>query len=162
MMSDPQEGNVLPEATLESTEGKTLNLPADWRGKWALLYFYPKDDTPGCTKQACAYRDKLAQFQKLGVVVYGISGDSMEDHRAFIEKFQLNFPLLSDPERKLSEPLGVYGDQEWKGRVFQGLSRDSFMIDPTGKIRKVWRKVSPEETVVETYDELKKGIEPPV
>ncbi len=121
-MSDPLLGTNLPEISLESTEGKRVKLPEDIQGSWTLLYFYPKDDTPGCTKQACNYRDNMGEFKKIGAKVYGISLDALDSHGQFIQKYSLNFPLLSDPDHKLSEALGVYGDQEWKGKVFKGLS----------------------------------------
>ncbi|EMY76095.1 redoxin [Leptospira weilii serovar Ranarum str. ICFT] len=155
-MSDSVLGTDLPAISLESTEGKNVNLPQDIAGSWTLLYFYPKDDTPGCTKQACSYRDNIGEFKKIGAKVYGVSLDNLDSHGNFIQKYSLNFPLLSDPDHKLSEALGAYGDQEWKGRVFKGLSRDSFLISPEGKIQKVWRKVDPTTTVEETLQEISK------
>ncbi|AAS72122.1 bacterioferritin comigratory protein [Leptospira interrogans] len=157
-MSDPLLGTNLPEISLESTEGKRVKLPEDIQGSWTLLYFYPKDDTPGCTKQACNYRDNMGEFKKIGAKVYGISLDALDSHGQFIQKYSLNFPLLSDPDHKLSEALGVYGDQEWKGKVFKGLSRDSFLVSPDGKIQKVWRKVDPTTTVQDTLQEISKSI----
>ncbi|EMJ63379.1 peroxiredoxin [Leptospira sp. P2653] len=155
-MSDSMLGTNLPTISLESTEGKNVKLPEDIAGSWTLLYFYPKDDTPGCTKQACSYRDNIGEFKKIGAKVYGVSLDNLDSHGNFIQKYSLNFPLLSDPDHKLSEALGVYGDQEWKGKVFKGLSRDSFLISPNGKIQKVWRKVDPATTVEETLQEISK------
>ncbi|EQA61881.1 peroxiredoxin [Leptospira alexanderi] len=155
-MSDSMLGINLPTISLESTEGKNVKLPEDIAGSWTLLYFYPKDDTPGCTKQACSYRDNIGEFKKIGAKVYGVSLDNLDSHGNFIQKYSLNFPLLSDPDHKLSEALGVYGDQEWKGKVFKGLSRDSFLISPNGKIQKVWRKVDPTTTVEETLQEISK------
>ncbi|XDD52463.1 peroxiredoxin [Leptospira sp. WS92.C1] len=155
-MSDPVLGTPLPAVSLESTEGKNVKLPEDISGAWTLLYFYPKDDTPGCTKQACSYRDNIGAFTKIGAKVYGVSLDNLTSHGDFIQKYSLNFPLLSDPDHKLSEALGVYGDQEWRGKVFKGLSRDSFLISPDGKIQKVWRKVDPVTTVEETLQEISK------
>ncbi|TGK08876.1 peroxiredoxin [Leptospira fletcheri] len=156
-MVDKWEGKKLPDVTLESSDGMRVHLPNDASGSWTLLYFYPKDDTPGCTKQACSYRDNLEDFGKAGAKVYGISSDSLESHKNFIGKFGLTFPLLSDPRHDLSGPLGVYGDQEWQGRVFKGLSRDTFLLGPDGMIRKVWRKVDPTKTVAETLDEILKA-----
>ncbi|EKR62221.1 redoxin [Leptospira weilii str. 2006001853] len=155
-MSDSMLGTNLPTISLESTEGKNVKLPEDIAGSWTLLYFYPKDDTPGCAKQACSYRDNIGEFKKIGAKVYGVSLDNLDSHGNFIQKYSLNFPLLSDPDHKLSEALGVYGDQEWKGKVFKGLSRDSFLISPNGKIQKVWRKVDPTTTVEETLQEISK------
>ncbi|MBW0435415.1 peroxiredoxin [Leptospira yasudae] len=156
-MSDSVLGANVPSVSLESTEGKSVKLPDDIAGSWTLLYFYPKDDTPGCTKQACSYRDNMGEFKKIGAKVYGVSLDNLDSHGNFIQKYSLNFPLLSDPDHKLSEALGVYGDQEWRGKVFKGLSRDSFLISPDGKIQKVWRKVDPTTTVEETLQEISKA-----
>ncbi|MCB1193861.1 MAG: peroxiredoxin [Leptospiraceae bacterium] len=148
------ENTLLPEVILQSTEGKEVKIPNDLKGSWTVLYFYPKDDTPGCTKQACSYRDSLADFTKTGAKVYGISLDPIDSHNSFIQKYSLNFPLLSDSDHKLSEALNVYGDQEWKGKVFKGLSRDTFLINPEGKITKIWRKVDPITTVKEILESL--------
>jgi thioredoxin-dependent peroxiredoxin len=149
-------GKKLPELTLESTRGESIQIPEGLEGQWTVLYFYPKDDTPGCTKQACGYRDQMAQFKDAEIEVLGVSLDDLSSHQSFISMFELNFPLLVDADHQLSEALGVYGDQEWKGRVFKGLSRDSFLINPEGKVAAVWRKVNPEETVEETLAEAKK------
>jgi peroxiredoxin Q/BCP len=151
-------GRSLPHLKLASTEGRTVELPQDLLGRWTLLYFYPKDDTPGCTQQACSYRDNIASFRKLGVQVLGVSLDDLSSHDGFIQKFSLNFPLLADTQHELSAALGVYGEQEWKGQKFQGLSRDTFLIDPQGKIRDVWRKVSPATTMQETFDRVSSRI----
>ncbi len=155
-MTDSLIGKSLPPLTLDSSSGKPVRFPEDFKGKWSLLYFYPKDDTPGCTKQACSYRDHTADLKKIGLQLFGVSLDDLTSHDAFIQKFNLNFPLLADTEHKLSESLGVYGDQEWKGKVYKGLSRDTFLVDPDGKIREVWRKVNPETTVAETLSAAKK------
>jgi thioredoxin-dependent peroxiredoxin len=149
---DPLVGTVVPHVDLESSDGRKVRLPEDLKGKWTLLYFYPKDDTPGCTKQACNYRDNLEQFKRIGVQVFGVSSDTLASHDAFIKKFNLNFPLLADTQQLLSKPLGSYGEQSWNGKTYMGLSRDTFLIDPTGKIRQVWRKVRPENTVNETFE----------
>jgi len=151
-MSDPLDGKKLPEMTLAHSAGGQLAIPADLIGKWTLLYFYPKDDTPGCTKQACSYRDNIDRFTELGVGVYGVSLDDLTSHDHFKIKFNLNFPLLADVDCKLGQALGVFGEQEWAGQVFKGLSRDTFLIGPKGSIVRVWRKVSPTETMNETYE----------
>ncbi|MCB1199744.1 MAG: peroxiredoxin [Leptospiraceae bacterium] len=148
-------GKVLPSVSLDSSAGGKVNLPGDIKGHYTVLYFYPKDDTPGCTKQACAYRDHLKDFTDLGAKVYGVSLDDLTSHDAFINKYSLNFPLLADVDKELSTALGVYGDQQWGDKVFKGLSRDSFLIDPEGKIVKIWRKVNPTESIAETYEEIK-------
>lgn len=144
---DPILGKTLPKMLLETSGGSSLRLPEDLLGRWTLLYFYPKDDTPGCTRQACAYRDSLPQFNDLDVRVYGVSLDNVASHDQFTQKYSLNFPLVADVDHKLSDALGAYGSQQWQGKTFPGLSRDSFLIDPNGRVRKVWRKVSPDTTV---------------
>jgi peroxiredoxin Q/BCP len=151
-------GKKIPSMQLDVFGGKSLDIPKDFAGKWTLLYIYPKDDTPGCTKQACGYRDNIGQFNKIGVQVYGLSGDDMKSHEAFSEKFDLNFPLISDKDKKLSTFLESYGEQEWQGKKSMGLSRDTFLIDPDGVIKKEWRKVSPAETVNTTYSETKQIV----
>lgn len=148
-------GTLLPDCELPSSAGGSVKLPDGLHGKWSLLYFYPKDDTPGCTKQACSYRDNISAFTALGAQVFGVSLDDLASHAAFKEKFSLNFPLLFDKDRILSDALGVYGETTIKERVFRGLSRDTFLINPEGKIAKVYRKVNPLTTVAETLADLK-------
>lgn len=148
-------GKQIPQMNLEVEGGPELDLPKDFQNKWTLLYFYPKDDTPGCTKQACGYRDNLSQFQELGVQVYGVSLDNIESHEAFRKKFSLNFPLIYDQNKELSTFLQVYGEQQGKHGTYLGLSRDSFLIGPEGDIRKEWRKVDPEKTIEDTLSTAK-------
>lgn len=150
-MGDPIEGKALPNLSLAATERGRLDVPKDLLGHYSLIYFYPKDDTPGCTKQACAYRDDSERFRALGVALYGVSLDDMGSHEAFAGKFSLNFPLLSDPEHKLADFFGVYGEREWQGKKFMGLARDTFLIDPEGKVARAWRGVDPVTTAQETY-----------
>lgn len=157
-MSDSINGQELPQLQLSVSGGDELSLPEDFKGQWTLLYFYPKDDTPGCTKQACGYRDQIEDFKKLGVQVYGVSGDDLTSHSAFIEKFTLNFPLIYDRDFQLSQFLGAYGEQEWKGKKFKGISRDTFAIDPEGKVAMVWRKVDPTETITRTLEFFKESL----
>lgn len=149
-MNDSSLGMKLPNLKLSVSGDQDLSVPTDFEGQWTLLYFYPKDDTPGCTKQACGYRDHIEDFKNLGVKVYGVSGDNLASHSDFIQKFSLNFPLIFDEDYRLSQALNVYGDQEWKGKTYRGLSRDTFVIDPEGKVAMVWRKVDPTETITET------------
>lgn len=156
---DTMIGKRVPELTLKSSAGGEVQFPKDVEGKWTLLYFYPKDDTPGCTKQACFYRDKQSQIQGLGIQLFGVSLDDLDSHDAFINKFNLNFPLLADVDHSLSESLGVYGEQEWNGKKFKGLSRDTFLIDTEGVIRAVWRNVNPETTVEETLNTAKEYMQ---
>ena len=148
----------IPSITLKDQDGKDIRLPDVFLNKYTILYFYPKDDTPGCTKQACSYRDNMDEFTKLGAQVIGVSLDDVASHTAFREKYTLNFPLLCDTEHVLSEALGVYGDQEWGGRVFKGLSRDTFLIGPQGNILREWRKVNPGGTMAETLAALQEVI----
>lgn len=157
--NDPWVGRELPSVKLDSSAGGSVMIPKDLQGKWTVLYFYPKDDTPGCTKQACSYRDHLGDFKKLGVELYGVSLDDLRSHSAFINKFGLNFPLLADTKHELSGPLGVFGEQQWQGKKFSGLSRDTFLVDPQGKIQQVWRKVKPETTIEETYQAVKARVQ---
>ena len=159
-MADAHLGKVLPEVVLSSTKRDQIRLPHDLMGQWTLLYFYPQDDTPGCTKQACGYRDDLAQFEQRGVRVIGVSSDDLNSHQAFEQKYSLNFELIFDQNHKLSEALGVYGDQTWNDKTFKGLSRDTFLIDNEGVIKKVWRAVSPETTIAETYQEVLQKLDP--
>ena len=156
--SDSLIGKSLPNVFLASSKGGIINFPQDLKGQWSLLYFYPKDDTPGCTKQACSYRDNISAFEEAGIRLFGISLDNLDSHNSFIRKFNLNFPLLADTEHRLSEALGVYGDQKWKDQIFKGLSRDTFLVDPQGIIRQVWRKVNPETTMEETLAAAKRHM----
>ena len=151
-MTDALENKNLPKMTLPVFPGDEISIPEDFKGQWTILYFYPKDDTPGCTKQACGYTDQYAKFKKAGVKLFGVSMDDLKSHEKFQKKFSLSFPLISDPDHKLADALGVYGEKSMYGKKYFGLNRDTFLIDSKGKIRKVWRKVKPEETVNETYN----------
>lgn len=137
------EGKTLGAVTLQGTGGKTWNLPEDLKSEFTLLYFYPRDNTPGCTKQACAYRDATDDFKELGVEVLGVSKDSLDSHENFADKYQLSFPLLSDSEGKLAAELEVTG-------------RDTFLLRDTGRVVAEWRKVSPMETAQITLEAIKK------
>lgn len=147
-----------PHMTVHVAGGEDLNLPEDFKNRWTLLYFYPKDDTPGCTVQACSYRDNIHAFSDLGVSIYGVSLDDLTSHEDFREKYHLNFPLIYDADKKLSEFAGAYGEQEWSGKKFMGLSRDTVLINPQGKIEKVWRKVNPQTTVQETLEVVRELV----
>ena len=132
------EGKMLPSLTVKAS-GKTYNFPKDLASyKLTLFYFYPKDDTPGCTKQACAYRDHYEKFTAGGIQVFGVSKDSETSHEAFREKYNLPFPLIADSDKTLAQALEVTG-------------RDSFLVDSTGKVVAAWKKVSPADTVDKTY-----------
>ncbi len=151
-------GQKIPAMALPVDNGETLELPKAFQGQWSLLYFYPKDDTPGCTKQACSYRDQIGDFTKRGVKVYGVSLDDLASHEAFSEKFELNFPLIYDKDKTLSTFLKVYAEQEWNGKKYMGLSRDTFLIDPQGVVQREWRKVNPMTTVSETLEAIKELV----
>ncbi len=127
---------------------------SDYRGKWVLVYFYPKDDTPGCTKEACQIRDSWAEFEKLGAVVLGISGDSTSSHKKFEEKYKLPFPLLSDEDREVIQSFGALGEKSMFGKMFVGIKRESFLVDPEGKIAKHYKNVKPEIHAEEVLKDL--------
>src|SRR3954470_14631255 len=129
----PQAGDKAPAFKLADENGKTVSL-ADFKGKQVVLYFYPKDSTPGCTTEACDFRDNLNRIAKTGAVVLGVSADSSESHRKFKEKQGLNFPLLSDPDRKAIEAYGVWQEKSLYGRKFMGIVRSTFIIDGKGSI----------------------------
>lgn len=139
----PKVGEKAPEFSLPDQDGKSHSL-ADYRGQWVLLYFYPKDDTPGCTKQACAIRDSLSSFKQLSAVVFGISVDSVASHRKFADKYELPFTLLADENKEVVTMYGVWGKKKMMGKEFDGTIRTSFLINPDGIIEKVYEKVDPE------------------
>ena len=141
-MSDwPEEGSKAPEFSLAADDGKTVKL-SDFKGKLVVLYFYPKDDTPGCTKEACAFRDARADIEKLGAVVLGVSPDTVESHVKFRDKFSLNFPLLADPEHAVAEQYGAWREKNMYGKISMGVQRSTFLIGPDGKLLRIWKRVS--------------------
>lgn len=133
-------GGAAPAFSLESSEGGKLSLK-DLKGKWVVLYFYPKDDTSGCTKQACGFRDAAPQLESKSAVVLGVSPDSIPSHHKFIAKHSLTFPLLADPDHATAEQYGVWVEKSMYGRKYMGIERSTFLIDPAGKIAAIWRKV---------------------
>jgi len=135
-----EEGKAAPAFTLTDQNGDKVALK-DLRGKHVVLYFYPKDDTPGCTKEACGFRDHWKDLQKLGVVVLGVSPDGAEDHQAFIEKYSLPFSLLSDPKKTVMEKYGAWGEKNMYGKKTVGVIRSTVWIDPDGKVAKHWKRV---------------------
>ncbi len=141
--SMPMTGQVAPKFDLPSSVGKNIKL-AELAGKTVVLYFYPKADTPGCTKEACGFRDARAEYDKANVAVLGISPDPVEDVKKFSDKFHLNFPLLADADHSVAEAYGVWGKRQVMGREMMGVSRTTFVIDPQGKIARVFEKVNPE------------------
>jgi len=143
-----KEGDVAPDFSVATSGGGTLSL-ADLKGKNVILYFYPRDDTPGCTKEACAFRDNFAEFKKRGAVVLGVSPDPVKSHDKFVDKFKLPFTLLADEEKKIVEAYGVWGEKSFMGRKYMGTHRVTFLIGPDGRIRKIWPQVKPDEHVAE-------------
>jgi thioredoxin-dependent peroxiredoxin len=136
-----EEGATAPDFTLQSDEGKDVRL-ADFRGKPVVLYFYPQDDTPGCTKEACAFRDRSADLKARGAVVLGVSPDDVTSHEEFRDKYHLNFPLLADTDHKLAERYGAWREKNMYGKKSMGIQRSTFLIDGDGKVRKVWKRVN--------------------
>lgn len=115
----------------------------DYRGKYVVLYFYPKDNTPGCTKEACGFRDHIKEFEAQNTVVLGISKDSIESHKKFAEAYHLPFPLLSDPEGETTKAYGAWGEKKFMGKTYEGIQRNTYVISPTGEIIKTFKNVSP-------------------
>ncbi len=133
-------GTTAPRFTLNATDGTKIRL-ADCKGTPVVLYFYPKDDTPGCTKEACAFRDRKSDLEALGARVFGISPDDVESHQTFSEKFALNFPLLADTNHTVAEKYGAWRERNRYGRKFMGIQRSTFIIDGNGKVARMWKAV---------------------
>lgn len=150
----PSAGTPAPDFTLPDQDAAEHTL-SSYKGKWVLLYFYPKDDTPGCTKEACAIRDADPDLSSLGAVVLGVSADSVKSHKKFAEKYNLQFPLLADEEKKAIEAYGVWGAKKFMGRDYEGILRTSFLINPEGIISKVYESVKPEVHAGEVLTDLK-------
>ncbi len=166
LMSDTtqiQEQQPAPDFTLpvegsnEAIKDGKLHL-ADLRGRIVVLYFYPKDDTPGCTTEACSFRDANREMQQRGIVVLGISKDSLSSHKQFADKYQLPYPLLADTDATVAQEYGAYGEKNMYGKKYMGVNRSTFLIDKEGIVRRVWHKVKPEghaSEVLEAVDALK-------
>jgi peroxiredoxin Q/BCP len=137
-----EEGKPAPEFELTSDSGDTISL-AELRGKPVVLYFYPKDDTPGCTKQACGIRDAYGEFERAGAVVLGVSPDDERSHVKFKQKYELPFTLLADPDHAVAEQYGVWGEKSYMGKTFMGVNRSTFVIDADGNVKKVMHDVKP-------------------
>ncbi len=146
-----KEGDKAPDFTVRDGEGKTVKLK-DFRGKKMVLYFYPKDDTPGCTREACAFRDAFGKFKRRGIEVLGVSLDSEASHKKFAAKFDLPFRLLADTDKAISEAYGTYGEKKFMGRKYMGNHRMTFLIDEKGKIKRIFDKVKPDEHAEEVLE----------
>jgi len=141
-------GDPAPDFSAATSGGGHVSL-ADFRGQHVILYFYPKDNTSGCTKEACAFRDHFAAFKKKGAVILGVSTDSVKSHDQFVAKHQLSFPLLADEDKKIVNAYGVWGGKTFMGRKYEGIYRVTFLIGPDGRIHKIWPQVKPEDHAAE-------------
>ncbi len=139
-----EEGKSAPAFTLKDADGNKVSLK-DFKGRHVVVYFYPKDDTPGCTKEACSFRDLSKDYEKLDVAVLGVSPDGAESHAKFIGKYKLPFTLLSDPDRKVMEKYGAYGEKMMYGKKTVGVIRSTVWIDPAGKVARHWKRVAKAE-----------------
>lgn len=137
-------GDPAPDFVAATNGGGEVKL-ADFKGRNVVLYFYPKDDTSGCTKEACAFRDRYSAFEKKGVAVLGVSPDPVKSHDKFVKKYQLPFTLLADEDKKIVQAYGVWGEKSFMGRKYMGTYRVTFLIGPNGRIKKVWPEVKPDE-----------------
>ncbi len=147
-------GDKAPEFALPNEAGETVKLK-DFKGRQVVLYFYPKDDTPGCTKEACSFRDSLEPIKKAGAVVLGVSLDGRESHQKFIAKYRLPFPLLSDEDATVAKAYGVYKRKNMYGKKFWGIERSTFVIDPAGRVKAIFRKVKVDGHVDEVLAALR-------
>ncbi len=148
-----KEGDKAPDFTA-STNGAGKVSMSDFKGKNVILYFYPRDDTPGCTKEACAFRDEFAAFKKRGAVVLGVSTDSAKAHDKFVAKYRLPFTLLADEDRQIVQAYGVWGQKTFLGRKYVGTHRVTFLIGPDGRIKRIWPTVKPAEHAQEVLAAL--------
>ncbi len=142
-MTMPAVETEAPAFELKDQSGATVD-SRDLKGKWTVLYFYPKDDTPGCTKEACNFRDNYGAIQAKGAVVLGVSGDSEASHQKFQEKYELPFQLLADPGNEVARAYGAWGTKQNYGKTYEGIIRSTFIIDPAGRVAKVWKRVKPD------------------
>lgn len=154
-----QAGDVIPDFTLASDTAGDVKA-ADLRGKRFVLYFYPNDDTPGCTVEACNFRDNLPDFGALGVPIYGISPNSIESHGKFRAKFELTFPLLADTDHAVAEKFGTWVEKNNYGKKYMGIQRSTFVIGADGRVERVWEKVTPAEHAQEVLEYLKSSPSP--
>jgi peroxiredoxin Q/BCP len=150
----PKEGDPAPDFTAPTQDGTEITL-SEFRGRPVVLYFYPRDNTPGCTTEACDFRDHWSEIQDAGAVVIGVSTDTVKRHANFAAKHNLPFPLVADPEQKIVSAYGVRGEKKFMGRTSMGTFRTTFLIDPDGRIAKIWPKVKVKGHVQEVLDTLK-------
>jgi thioredoxin-dependent peroxiredoxin len=155
-----KEGDKAPEFVATTNTGEKLALK-DLRGKPVVLYFYPKDDTPGCTVQACGLRDSYGDFQRAGAVVLGVSPDPVKSHVKFIEKHRLPFTLLADEDKSIAQTYGVWGEKSFMGRKYMGNFRVTFLISPDGRIARIWPTVKPETHASEVLGAIRELKRPP-
>lgn len=148
------EGQLAPDFALPATDGSTIRL-SELRGKKVVLYFYPKDDTPGCTKEACSFRDNLGVLQDMGVVVLGVSPDTVASHQKFAQKYGLTFPLLADEGAQVATLYGVWKEKKQYGRTYMGIERTTFLIDENGIVRRVFPKVKVDGHVEEVIEAIR-------
>ena len=151
----PKEGSIAPDFSTTDAEGRNISLQ-DFRGEKVVLYFYPKDDTPGCTKEACSFRDAFSDFKKRGIKILGVSPDKEASHKKFADKYKLPFTLLVDTDHSIADAYGTYGQKKFMGRTYMGIKRTTFLIDEQGKIKKIFEKVKPDEHAREVLDAFKK------
>jgi peroxiredoxin Q/BCP len=154
-MPQLKEGNKAPEFSLAASNGKNIALKDYKSNKRVILYFYPKDDTPGCTVEACEFRDNVKKIENLDAVVLGISPDPVDSHNKFIQKFKLPFVLLSDTDKKVCQDYGVWVEKSMYGKKYMGVARTTFVIGKDGKIEKIYEKVKPEGHSEEVLEYLK-------
>ena len=148
-----KEGDVSPGFTAATNGGGKVSL-SDFKGKHVILYFYPRDSTPGCTKEACAFRDEFGAFTRKGAVVLGLSTDSAQSHDKFAGRYRLPFTLVSDEDKTIAQAYGAWGEKSFLGRKYQGIRRVTFLIGPDGKIKKIWPAVKPAEHALEVLAAL--------
>jgi peroxiredoxin Q/BCP len=149
-----KEGKVAPDFTAKDASGREVKL-SDFRGSKVALYFYPKDDTPGCTKEACAFRDAFQKLKRAGVKVIGVSPDSSASHEKFASKYQLPFTLISDPDHTVADAYEAYGEKKFMGRTYLGFLRNTFLIDEAGRILRIFKKVKTAEHALEVLAAFK-------
>ena len=148
-----KEGDAAPDFSAVTNGGGRVSL-SDFKGKNVILYFYPRDNTPGCTKEACAFRDDFEAFRKKGAVVLGVSADSVKSHDKFVEKYRLPFTLLADEDKKIAQAYDAWGQKSFLGKKYMGMHRVTFLIGPDGRIKRVWPKVKPAEHAEEVLAQL--------